>query len=353
MLKSAAVVKTGSLKDADTAKRGRVSVRDIPVPETGDEDVKIKVAYCSICGSDPHLVEGIFGWAVPFGIGHEVSGVIVELGKKAVVNGLKVGDRVAGNFLHFCGSCYYCRNGQQQFCESVPEGNSGMSEYVVWHESQVFKLPDDISLKKGCLLEPISIAVRIADKINMKIGKRIAINGSGPIGLLTMQVLKMYGATSLTMFEPVASRRAAALELGADYVVDPLSEDVVREALRLTDNRGYDVVIDASGAIKAATVLPEITAKGGTLVYGAMYPNTYEMPLNLYKYCYLNELTITGFFVSPYTFPRALQILTKMKLDKFCDTAYRLDQVEDAFAAHISGNHLKILIQCNDDIAGL
>jgi (R,R)-butanediol dehydrogenase/meso-butanediol dehydrogenase/diacetyl reductase/L-iditol 2-dehydrogenase len=352
-LKAAAVFKTGSLKETDASKRGKVSVRDVPVPEVGDEDVKIKVAYCSICGSDPHLVEGIFGWAVPFGIGHEVSGVIVELGKKAVVNGLKIGDRVSGNFLHFCGSCYYCRNGQQQFCESIPEGNAGMSEYIVWHESQVFKLPDNISLKKGCLLEPTSVAVRIADKIDMKVGKRIAVNGGGPIGLLAMQVLKIYGATSLTIFEPVAERRAAAMELGADHVVDPMALDVVREAMKLTNQRGYDVVIDASGAVKATAILPEITAKGGTLVYGAMYPNTFEMPLNLYKYCYLNELSITGFFVSPYTFPRALQILPKIKLDKFCDIVYKLDSIEDAFAAQISGKHLKILVLCNDDIADL
>ncbi len=188
----------------------------IPEPMCGDEDVKIKVAYCGICGSDPQLVEGIFGWATPFGLGHEVFGVITELGKKATLKGLQGGDRVAGNFLHFCGSCYYCQNGQQQFCENIPEGNAGMAEYTVWHESQVYKLPDDVSLRRGALLEPVSIAVRIADKIDLKAGARLAINGSGPIGMLTLQMLKMRGATSVTIFEPVAERRELAVKFGAD-----------------------------------------------------------------------------------------------------------------------------------------
>jgi D-arabinose 1-dehydrogenase-like Zn-dependent alcohol dehydrogenase len=75
-MKSISVVKVGSLREADESKRGKVAVRDVPLPEMGDEDVRIKVAYCAICGSDPHLVENIFGWNIPFGLGHEVSGVV-------------------------------------------------------------------------------------------------------------------------------------------------------------------------------------------------------------------------------------------------------------------------------------
>ena len=352
-MKAIMTVKLGSLKDPDENKRGKVAVRDIPVPEVGEEDVKIKVAYCAICGSDPHLVEGIFGWDVPFGMGHEVSGVVVELGKKATMKGLKIGDRVAGNFLHFCGRCYYCNNGQQQFCEGIPAGNSGMAEYVVWHESQVFKLPEQISLREGCMLEPTSIAVRVADKVQLKTGQRVAISGGGPIGLLILQVLKMSGATQLTMFEPIPERRASALEFGADFVVDPIEKDVVEEAMKITDGRGYDVVIDASGSVKAVINLPKITAKGGMLLYAGMYPNTFEMPLNLFQYCYLNEIAVTGFFVSPYTYPRAIQLLPKMKLDRFIEKSYPIAQAEEAFAAQVSGKYLKVLIECNPDIAGM
>ena len=89
-MKSVSVVKVGNLRDPDPAKRGQVQVLDVPEQPVGDEDVKIKVAYCAICGSDPHLVENIFGWDIPFGLGHEVSGVVVELGKNATRKVLKI-----------------------------------------------------------------------------------------------------------------------------------------------------------------------------------------------------------------------------------------------------------------------
>lgn len=342
------VVKVGSLRDPDPAKRGKVEVRDIPPQPLGDEDVRIKVAYCSICGSDPHLVENIFGWEVPFGIGHEVSGVIVELGKKATKKGLKIGDRVAGNFLHFCGTCYYCQNGQQQFCTHADESNNpGMAETIVWHESQVYKLPDDVSLKTGCLLEPISIAVRASDKAALKSGQRVAICGGGPIGLLILQVMHMAGATSLTLIEPIAERRELAKKFGASHVIDPTCEDVKETALKLTNGIGYDVVFDCSGSTKAVYPLPFITARGGKLIYAAMYPNDFEMPLNLYKFCYYNELEITGLYVAPYAFPRALQLMPRMQLDDFTQKVFDIDDAEAAFEAQISGKYPKILIRCN------
>ena len=350
-MKQISVTKTGSLRDPDVNNKGAVDVLQVPVPEMGPEDVKIRVAYCAICGSDPHLVEGIFGWEPPFGLGHEISGVIVEVGEKATQKGLKVGDRVAGNFLGFCGTCYYCQNGQQQFCPYSETYNSpGMSEYIVWHESQVYKLPDDVDLKTGCMLEPISIAVRITDKIQPKLGMRIAICGGGPIGLLSLQAMKMMGGVSLTLIEPVEGRRKIAESYGAEYTVDPVTSNIKSESDRITDGKGYDVVIDCSGSVHATEGLPEITAKGGTLLYAAMYPGDYEMPLNLFKYLYSNELTISGVFIAPYTYPRAIQVLKHFDLDEFTRKTFHIDDAKEAFEAQVSGEFTKILINCNKDL---
>ena len=348
-MKSITVVKVGSLRDPNPETRGQVAVCDIPEQPLGPEDVRIKVAYCAICGSDPHLVENIFGWEPPYGMGHELSGVIVEVGPKATKKGLKVGDRVAGNFLHFCGTCYYCQNGQQQFCTNCNETNyPGMSETIVWHESQVYKLPDDVSLKTGCLLEPISIAVRLIDKVEPKIGMRVAICGGGPIGLLALQAIHMSGASSITLIEPIAERRELALKYGAEHVIDPMADDVVTKGRELTGGLGYDVVIDCSGNPKAATPLPELCAMGGKLIYAAMYPNDWEMPLNLYKYCYFNELTITGLYVAPYAYPRAAQIMKRFDLEAFTNKIFDIDDAVAAFEAQISGKWPKILIRCNE-----
>ncbi|OCG74249.1 zinc-dependent alcohol dehydrogenase [Microbacterium sediminis] len=348
-MKTVAVTRIGSLRDPDESTRGRIGVVDLPEPALGPEDVRIRVAYAAICGSDPHLAEGFFGTDVPIGLGHEISGVVEALGDRATRSGLRVGDRVAGNFLRFCGSCRPCQEGKQQFCENIQEYNRpGMAETLTWHESQVYRLPDDVSLLRGCLLEPISVAVRIADKTRVRVGDRVAICGGGPIGQLALQVMKRHGATSLTLIEPIAERRDMALRHGAEFVIDPIAEDQQARAAEITQGRGYDVVIDASGSPHAVRGLLDVAAKGATVVYGAMYPERYELPLNLSDYLYLKELTLTGVFVSPYAFPRALQLLPHLELDELTQAVFDIDDAEEAFAVHVSGRFPKVVIRCND-----
>ncbi|WP_417509340.1 zinc-dependent alcohol dehydrogenase [Microbacterium sp.] len=348
-MKTVAVTRIGSLRDPDPAARGAIGVVDFPEQPLGPEDVRIRVAYSAICGSDPHLAEGFFGTDVPIGLGHELSGVVEALGDRAHRNGLKVGDRVAGNFLRFCGTCRPCQEGKQQFCENIQEYNRpGMAETVTWHESQVYPLPDNVSLLKGCLLEPTSVAVRIADKTSIKVGDRVLVCGGGPIGQLALQVLKMNGATSLTMVEPIAERREMALRHGAEFVIDPLNEDQSARAAEITGGHGYDVVVDASGSVHAVRGLLDLAAKGGTVVYGAMYPQQFDLPLNLSDYLYLKELTLTGVFVSPYAFPRALQLLPHLELDELTQAVFPLEKAAEAFEVHISGAFPKVVIQCND-----
>lgn len=354
-MKSLAVVRPGSLKEKDPEKRGKIQIIEKPEPTVGEHDVKIKVAYCSICGSDPHVVENIFGRTVPFGLGHEISGVVAELGSKATVKGLKVGDRVAGNFLRACGTCYYCQTGHPEFCQhAIDEGVApGYAEYVVWDESQVWKIPDDITLRTACLLEPTSIAVRVTDRTELKVGERVAIQGGGPIGLLCLQMLKMHGATSLTLIEPIANRRELAKRFGADHVIDPNACDVVAECNKITDGMGFDVVVEVSGFVPASQIPIKIAAFGARLLYIAMFPRTYEMPVNLYNDLYDHNLTLTATKVAPYCFPRAVQVLPRLDLAPFTEMVYPLDDADAAFAMHLSGKYPKVLINCNKDLADL
>ncbi len=348
-MRTVAVTKIGSLRDPDEDTRGRIGVVDFPEQPLGPEDVRIRVAFAAICGSDPHLAEGFFGTDVPIGLGHEVSGIVEALGDRATRNGLRIGDRVAGNFLRFCGTCTPCRAGTQQFCEHIQDYNRpGMAETVTWHESQVYPLPVGVSLLEGCLLEPTSVAVRIADKTNIRVGDRVAVCGGGPIGQLVLQVMKMGGATSLTLIEPIAERREMGLRHGADAVIDPIAENQSLRADEITVGRGFDVVIDASGSPRAVGGLLDIAAKGATVVYGAMYPHDFQMPLNLSEYLYLKELTLTGVFISPYAFPRALQILPYLDLAELTQSTFDLEDATEAFAVHVSGRYPKVIIRCND-----
>lgn len=354
MKKTIVCTKIGNMKDKNEELRGTVGVMEMPDLPVGPHDVKIKVAYCAICGSDPHIVGGIFpDRVVPFGLGHEISGIVTEVGPESNIKNLKVGDRVAGNFLQFCGRCYYCQNGMQQFCtnEKDESDSPGMAEYVVWDEGQVWKIPDSVSLKEACLLEPTAIATRIADKSQIKAGMKAAIQGGGPIGLLTLQLMKMNGATSLTLIEPIAARRQLALDMGADYVIDPTTQNVVEECEKLTDHMGYDIVVEVSGFGPAAQIPLQIASRGGTVLYSAMFPNTFELPVNLYQYCYKKELTITGTLVAPYAFPRAAQLMERMKYEAFTEKVFPLEEAEEAFATHLSGKYPKVLICCNEDLA--
>lgn len=341
-------VKVGDMKAREESERGKVGIIDFPVKEVGPGDVKIKVAYCSICGSDPHIVGGAFGLTPPFGLGHEMSGVIVELGEAATIRGLRVGDKVSGNFLRYCGACYHCVTGNQQFCENA--GNEPcMAEYVVWHESQVVKLPEGVSLLAGCLLEPLSIGVRIVDKSGVRLGDRVLVSGGGPIGLIVSQLFAKRGAASLTLSEPNGERGKIAEAMGVEHIINPLTEDLTARGLEITGGLGYDTIVEVSGVPGAAEAVIGLAARCGTVVYSAMFPNSYEMPVNLYKYFYSKELTVTGTYCAHYNFERAAQMLPKMDLRAFLgqEQIFDIDDCEAAFAAHLSGKYPKVIIRCN------
>ena len=188
------------------------------------------------------------------------------------------------------------------------------------------------------------------DKAELRFGQRVLVSGGGPIGLLITQCLKKAGATELTLSEPIAERRELAKRFGAKNVIDPMAENIRDAADRITGGRGFDVVFDCTGSTKAVYDLPFVTAKGGKLIYSAMYPNDYEMPLNLYKFCYYNELTITGMYVAPYAFPRAAQMLPELDLAPLTTKVFELEDAVAAFDAQVSGKYPKILIRCNKDL---
>ena len=170
---------------------GKVEMLQCEKPTPGPEDVLIRIAYASICGSDAHVVRGnltpeleaAIRSMIPFHMGHEIFGVIEDLGEKAKEMGLKVGDRITANYTHFCNSCYFCRTGQENFCEHPEAHFDGMAEYVCWHMSQVYKIPDNVSLLHASQTEPLSIALNACKTVGVHFGSRVLISGAGPIGL--------------------------------------------------------------------------------------------------------------------------------------------------------------------------
>lgn len=335
------------MKAAVWRKKGVLVYDDIMEPAIKPTDVKIKVEYTAICGSDPHIIDGTLPVSNPPRImGHEMSGTVAELGAEAKTKGLKIGDRVTGNPVRYCGTCDYCRNGQEQYCLKLPIlfPPGTMAEYVVWDEQQVFKLPDTVSLEEGSLTEPVSVCLRGIDLGNIRPGTSVAILGAGGIGQILLQLAIHAGAARVLVAEPIEAKRKLAEAMGADYTLDPTKEDLWSTAMKLTKYRGFDTVIEASGAQAAAKAAMDITGKCGTLVYFAVYPMNFELPIKPFD-LYAREMTVRGVFMSPYLFPRALALLPKLQLKPLISEVYPLAQVNEAFEAQKTSQHVKILVK--------
>jgi (R,R)-butanediol dehydrogenase / meso-butanediol dehydrogenase / diacetyl reductase len=340
------------MKAAIRNEQGKLEVQNVPEPEMGPDRIKVKIAYCGICGSELHSIDPEYiarrtpmpqrpAGARPRVGGHEASGTIVEIGSD--VKGFTVGQKVAMNFRSYCGSCYYCRNMMEHYCQAVIPATGSYAEYAVYHKSAVYALPDGVSLEVGALLEPVSVAVHTIDIANIKTGDTVAIMGAGPIGLLIQELALKAGAAKLLVSEPAEGRRNLAKQLGATVVVDPINEDLDAVVKRLTNGRGFDVVIDASGKIPVAKQCLSLADKCGTIVWAAMYPNGAEVgvPPSL---MYDKELTIRGVFVSPYSFERALNLLPVLNLEPLI-SIMPIEQIDEAFHMLLAGKGVKVLIK--------
>lgn len=344
-----------TIGDPEQKTVGTVELRDIPNREPGDEEVMVKVAYASICGSDGHVIKGELGplremvlsW-LPMRLGHEVSGVIEKVGAKAAEMGFKPGDRVTANYTQFCNSCYYCHNGQENYCEHQVPRYEAMAEYITWHMSQIYKLPDGVGLLEAALTEPFSIALNAVQKAQLKLGSKVAVFGAGGIGLMIVQLAKMAGASHVTLFDVVDQKRKMAEQMGADVTIDPRDADAVEKALSYTDGRGYNAILDASGASSAARMALDIAGPEADIVFFSMYDPNYDLPVNLFVQFYQRGLHLHGMQTSADAFEKTVAMLPRMDLKPLIQKIYQLEEYEQAFADQFSGQYIKLVFQCNE-----
>jgi len=348
------------MKAVIVKEEGGVVLQDVPEPEPGPNQIKVKIAYAGICGSDPERIsglpnirkrsEGAIGWPqktypIQAGIkklGHEGSGTIVKIGHDVRGN-CKIGQHVAMNFVETCGACYHCINGKVHFCERPIIYDGLMAEYAVFPENIVFPLPDDLPLEIGAFLEPVSVVVHAFDIIQMKVGDSVIITGGGTIGLLMLQLAIKSGASKVLVSEPIAEKRKLATKLGADVVVNPFKEDLLDISNKFTDGRGYNICIEATGIPSIARQLVLLAEDCGTIIWAATYPKGLDVGVPI-DYMFSKELSIHSVKLSPFSFSRALQMLPKLDLKPLI-TVYPLEEVANAFEAHRLGKGIKIMLQ--------
>ena len=328
---------------------GDLRVEEVPVRELKDNEVKIQVKYCGICGTDIHIFHGDGGCCdvtPPLVPGHEFSGVVAEVGSK--VKTVKVGDRVTGDPNDMCGECYFCKNGMQHFCKNnIGIGTTvdgGFAEYVIMREKQVYKVSDDLSFIEAAMTEPISCCLHGIDLCNIKAGDTVLVIGGGPIGMIMMQLAKNAGASKVIMSEPVEEKREQALKLGATKTIDPLHEDV--EAVLAEYCENVNVVIECVGNVHTQADAVRFAGKGATIMYFGLAAPEESFPIrpdDIFK----KELHITSSYINPYSFERAIQILESgtVELESLITNVVPLDDIADVFTKPEYRRTGKVMIQ--------
>jgi 2-desacetyl-2-hydroxyethyl bacteriochlorophyllide A dehydrogenase len=335
------------LKALIVEKYGDAVLKDIPLRDIGHEEVKVRIAYCGVGGLDPYIISGEIPLGLPWYMGYQASGIIEELDKNATTRGLKVGDRVALDQHRFCGACYNCMHDRQNFCENSSNSfmDAMMAEYNVLHQTQVWKIPDSISLEEATLTENIGASMPAITLAPFKIGDSFMLIGAGTNGLLILQLAKLQGATKITVVEPVEAKRKLALKFGADYVIDPKNQDVVEESMRLTDNRGFDRVIEASGDSKMIPPCIDMLARCGRIVLFGIYPDHPKLNIDVDK-LWFKEAGIQGVFGQSNLFPRAVDILPNLELKSMLGPVFPLEKWQEAIDAHKTMEYARVLIKC-------
>lgn len=339
-----------------------IRIEDVEIPKIEAGQVKIKVEWCGICGSDLHefMVGPIFipkgakhpltKKEAPIIMGHEFAGEVVE--KSDDVDHLNIGDKVTLEPIVACGECPNCKKGYYNICEKLgfhglAGGGGGLAEYTTFDAKFVHKLPEGVSTKEGALIEPIAVAVHSLRRAKFLQGETAIVTGAGPIGLSTILSLKAAGAQEVISVEIAEARKKFALEFGADYVLDPNEVDVLEEVNKLTDDKGVDVGFETTGVQAGFETVVAATARRGRIVVTSIWEEAVEFNLNNLV---LTEKEIKGTIAySEGVFPAVISMIQdgRIKASKMITEEIKLDDlVEKGFEelmAH-KDKHVKIIV---------
>jgi len=296
---------------------GRQDLRltSVPEPEPGPGEVKLRVRYNGICGSDlheyydgpittrstPHPLTGVQN---PVIMGHELCGEVVALGEG--IGDLHLGDLIAVEPVETCGRCLHCGIGQYNHCPSLAiQGYNragGLAEYTLVKRRQAHPLPRGVTALQGALIEPLAIAWHTVNRCAVSAGQVVAIHGAGPIGAGAFLTLRRRGVEAIVV-DPSPTRRAALAGLGAKQLLDPSACDVVAAIRDLTGGRGADASIDAAGGAQAFAAMLHGTRVDGTAVVVAIHHEPVVIPpFDLL----MPEVHLTGVALSVNAFPAVI-----------------------------------------------
>ncbi|MBL1214256.1 MAG: 2,3-butanediol dehydrogenase [Ignavibacteriae bacterium] len=338
-----------------------IRVEETTVPAPNDNQIKIEVKFTGICGSDlheythgpqlipvekPYLLNGHQGTTT---LGHEFSGIVVEVGKN--IKRVKKGDRVTVEPIFRNPDSRFIASGEYNLSEPLGfvglTANGAFAKYVVVEDYMVHKMPDNMTFEQAAIVEPAAVAAYAIHQSGMKMGDTVLVTGAGPIGLLTVQVALATGASKIFVTDISKNRLKKAEEIGATHTFDARDKDIPQKIKEVT-GYGVDIFIDAAGVQASFDTGINSLRNGGTAILVALFAK--EVTHNALNQT-LRELTIKGTAAYRNIFPQVIALINsgRLPVEKLITSIISLDEiVEKGFEALTKDpSEVKILVDIN------
>lgn len=330
----------------------KCEVRSVAKPVPKENQVLIKVTGCALCTFEQRIFVREVPLPLPFVGGHEIAGVIEELGPGVKPEKFPIGKKTAVLLMTRCGKCYYCRHGREELCESINDfdesaeipGMGGLSQYIAVDTQKVWLLPDDMATETAVFAEPLACVLNSIERAHPEIGDDVVVIGGGIMGMLHVMCAKLSGCRVI-LSEPDPVRRKIAEELGCDITINPIETDPVK-FIKDLNGYGASVVFNTTPISAVVKQAIEMTADMGRCVmYSSQHPDkpVEVSPNKMHK----SEKIITG-AVNPsvVSFDRSVSLLSKKLLDpsKLLSGSFDYHEGMAAFEMAIRPDTYRILV---------
>jgi L-iditol 2-dehydrogenase len=313
---------------------GEIRFDEVAVPEVKGNEVLLKVIEVGICGSDIHAYHGKHPFiSCPVVQGHEVAGEIVKTG--ADVKDYKIGDRVTIQPQITCGTCYQCRSGRYNICDTLKVMGCGAigsaSTFFAVEEKLLTRLPDGMSFDEGAMIEPLAVAVHAVKRGEDVKGKNVIVLGAGPIGNLVAQSAKSLGAKKVMITDVSEFRLQKAAECGTDICVNVLTQDLDKEILKEFGPDRADKVFDCAGNDKSIHQAITCARKGTQIIIVAVFPAMSSVELCIVQDRELELIGTLMYIKEDYDEAVELVSANKVALKPLVSNRFPFEQYPDAY----------------------
>jgi len=334
---------------------GKIEIQKMPIPEIEEDEVLLQVKACAICGTDVRIYSfGQKNVKPPHIIGHEVAGVISEVGRR--IKGYRKGERVILVTSVGCGRCEMCLQGRPNLC---PENRAigyyysgGFAEYMkvpaeAVRQGNILPIPDSLSFVEATLAEPLSCCINGQEYLNIGMGDTVVVIGTGPIGCMHAELAKISGATKVIVADLSEERLNFARRIGADVYVNSQRESLKEKVMKETEGAGADVVITACPSPEAQEEALEIIKTRGRISFFGGLPHekskiSFDSNIVHYK-----EVSVFGSFASyAFQYKKALSLLAskRIRAERFITHKFALEKIEEGIKAVKEGKALKAVV---------